>query len=61
MAAPQERTGSLVAVVLLTLAAALAAPAAAQNVTADGVTTGLSALTINNYPLPPGFMCAASC
>lgn len=60
MAAQPEHRGSRVAAVLLTLAAALAAGAAAQNNTAGGVTTGLSALTIKNYPLPPAFMCAAS-
>jgi hypothetical protein len=58
MAKRQEHRGSMAAAVLLTVAAALAAPAAAQNTTASGVTTGLSALTINNYPLPPAFKCA---
>jgi hypothetical protein len=60
MAAPLGRSCSLAAAVLLTLAAPAVAPAAAQNTTANGVTTGLSALTIKNYPLPPAFKCAAS-
>ena len=60
MTAPLGRRVSLAAAVLLTLAAAAVAPAAAQNTTANGVTTGLSALTIRNFPLPPAFKCAAS-
>ena len=56
MAARREHSDKQAAAVLLALAAAaFAAPAAAQNATAGGISTGQSGLSLAAYPLNPGF------